>query len=603
MADNILRVALAVPRVTVGAPFENAAEIIRMLEHARPLEPDIVLFPELCISGFTCGHLFGQVDLVEKSNQALQSIVKSTERFDFVTVVSLPCRFGGVYTAASAIIQAGRILAFVPSAKAPAPLDVCNFETDASNVYAVAKNAVFRFGGGASFAVLPAVDLSTPPLFEMGLGAYGCDVILCPAAIPAVAGADLQRALRERADKAAISFVMCGAGAGESTCANVFRGFSAAAEPYGMSDISLQNGLDSFMTAWDIDLDVVRSAKHCAAPVDCITIDLPIDIMSRNELKRSVSRTPYLPDSASDKLARFTELFELQKLALCGRLSGTGIQKIILGVSGGLDSTLALLVAVGACEMLGLPSENIIAVTMPGFGTTDRTYYNALTLISELGVTLQEISISRSVTQHFEDIGHDISLHNATYENAQARERTQILFDIANSEGALVLGTGDMSEIALGWCTFGGDHLAGYGVNTCLTKGMIRGIVENIAALSLSDRLREALNDILDTPISPELIPGGAGVQSTENILGPYELHDFFLFHTIKYGFTDAKMMLYAKAAFSELSENEISRCLGIFRKRFITSQFKRACATESPAITDFNLHDFNFPSDLPTYF
>ncbi|HWQ51435.1 MAG TPA: NAD(+) synthase [Terriglobales bacterium] len=600
MADNILRVVAAVPRVTVGCPAENAEEIIRMLGQAEGLRPDIVLFPQLCLTGATCGSLFGQADLLTNADKALHAVVKASEAYDFAVVVSLPARLGGVRTAACAVLQSGRLLAYVPSATASSPLSLCKGAPETPGGTPVAASVVFRFSDGAAFSVLPAPDLSRPPLTEIQLRAAGCDVVLCPAAYPAMAGTDYKSLLADRADKCKSALVFCSAGAGESTGRHVYRGFTAAAEPFGTAGVTRQNGLDPQLAAYDVDLDIVRSATCGEAAADVI-IELSGAARSRHDLKRTVSRTPYLPETSMGQLELYSELFELQKLALCGRLTGTGLQKVIVGVSGGLDSTLALLVASGAIEMLGLPCENLVAVTMPGFGTTDRTYQNALTLIRELGATFREVPIAKSVTQHFEDIGHDPAVHNATYENAQARERTQILLDMANTEGALMLGTGDLSEISLGWCTFGGDHLAGYGVNSCLTKGMIRGIVGNIAALSFSEELREALKDILDTPVSPELLPGGAETQGTENILGPYELHDFFLFHTVKYGFSDEKLLLYAAAAFPELTGEDIARFLSTFRKKFVAGQFKRACATESPAITNFTLHDYVFPSDLPT--
>lgn len=599
MADNILRVVAAVPRVTVGCPAENAEEIIRMLGQAGALSPDVVVFPQLCISGATCGSLFGQADLLSDSDKALHAVIKATEDLDFAVVVSLPARLGGSRTAASAVLHAGRLLAYVPAA--PSSLDSCKGAFETLGKIPVNSQMIFRFSNGAAFSVLPSPDFSAFSLPEMQLRTAGCDVVLSPCAYPAMAGTDYKSILSHHANSSATAVVLCNAGAGESTGRHVYRGFAAAAEPFGMAEIAVQNGLDPMLTAFDIDLDIVRSADCAAGQPGIVTIDLPVPTRRHHDLKRTVSRTPYLPDSSMGQLELFSELFELQKLALCGRLTGTGLQKVIVGVSGGLDSTLALLVAASTIEMLGLPPENLIAVTMPGFGTTDRTYQNALTLIRDLGATFLEIPISKSVMQHFEDIGHNPDVHNTTYENAQARERTQILLDVANTEGALMLGTGDLSEIALGWCTFGGDHLAGYGVNSCLTKGMIRGIVGNIAALSFSEPLRAALKDILDTPVSPELLPGGAETQGTESILGPYELHDFFLYHTIKYGFSDEKLLLYAQAAFTELTPEEIARYLATFRKKFISGQFKRACSTESPAITNFSLHDFVFPSDMPT--
>ncbi len=601
MADNILRIAAAVPRVTVGCPFENAEEMIHMLAQAEALQPDIVVFPQLCITGATCGSLFGQADLLSNADRALHAVIKATESFDFAVVVSLPVRLGGTRTAACAVLHSGRLLAYVPSASVPSALELCGCAPEMPGQTPVVSKGVFRFSNGAAFSVLPAPDFSQFPLIETHLRASGCDVVLCPSAFPAMAGTDYKSVLAARANTSGSAVVLCNAGAGESTGRYVYRGFAAVAEPFGTAEITRQNGLDPLLVAFDIDLDIVRSAGCAKADGDAVTIELPAATCQRDDLLRTVSRTPYLPETSMGQLELFGELFELQKLALCGRLTGTGLQKVIIGVSGGLDSTLALLAASASIEMLELPRENLIAVTMPGFGTTDRTYRNALTLIRELGATFREISIAKSVTQHFEDIGHDPDVHNTTYENAQARERTQILLDIANTEGALMLGTGDLSEIALGWCTFGGDHLAGYGVNSCLTKGMIRGIVANIAALSFSKPLRTALKDILDTPVSPELLPGGAETQGTENILGPYELHDFFLYHTIKYGFPDEKLLLYAKAAFAELTEAQIAGYLKIFRKKFITGQFKRACSTESPAITGFCLHDFVFPSDMPT--
>ncbi len=603
MAQSMLRVMGVVPNVKVGCPTDNAQEIIKAMAKVGRHAADIVVFPELCLTGTTCGDLFMQSTLQSEALDGLDQVAKASVGLGFIVVVSLPLRVGGMLTAVSAVIDNGRILSFIPSVSPPAPLKKCDFAPMHVKGIPILQNVMFRFASGESFGIIPSPDLNTPPIHEMGLRASGCDAVISPVAIASFNLSGVESKLSHRADQSGMAIALVGAGAYESSYSHVYRGFCACAEPSSVVMVDRQNEFDPLYAIYDIDIDIVRSAPSLHISNDAIVIELSATTKAKDKLYRTLSATPYLPTTASEQLEFYKELFESQSIALASRLKAIGLSKVILGVSGGLDSTLALLVASRTFDMLGLARENIIAVTMPGFGTTGRTYNNALAMIRELGASLREVDISESVLLHFKEIGHDKELHNATYENAQARERTQILFDMANTDGALVLGTGDLSEIALGWCTFGGDHLAGYGVNSCLTKGMVRGVVAVQAELTISDALRATLQDVLDTPVSPELLPGGNEVQGTENILGPYELHDFLLFHTINYGFAREKLLLYAKTAFPEIGGERIEGYLVTFAKRFVSSQFKRACSTESPRLTAFNLHDYKFPSDMPRGF
>lgn len=427
----------------------------------------------------------------------------------------------------------------------------------------------------------------------------GCALILNPAYEPAAAGTVNRRGrlLSALSDASGCAVLTVNGGIGDTSSPRLYGGYISLAEN-GTLCAHQAAGMEPICLSYDLDIDLLRPTSR-AQPE-------PVLICPASEadgLHRTVNRTPYLPASRRARRAFLEETFRLQARALASRMQNTGIDRLVLGVSGGLDSTLALLVSAAACDLLSLPRGAILAVTMPGLGTCGRTYENALQLMQSLGAEMREIPISQAVLSHFADIGHSPEDRDVTYENAQARERSQILFDLGNQEGALVVGTGDLSEAALGFSTFGGDHLAGYNVNITLNKTTIRELTALIAERELISGVRETLRDILDTPVSPELLPPDeqdTPGQKTEEILGPYILHDFFLYYTLRYSLPPAKVLGYATVAFEgEFEPGFIKEKLRIFLRRFYQSQFKRSCAPDAAAVMDPNLIDYQIPSDL----
>lgn len=450
--------------------------------------------------------------------------------------------------------------------------------------------------GEVRFTVVPAAPEKLP-LYAGEIAKRGVSLVLVPSYEPMPAG-DIRRANEAlRCVSAALGCaVLCvNGGVGETSSPCLWRGFCSYAEN-GVLIAHEEAPMRSVCLSCDTDCDAVPPLSGGPDPVWILPGSGAV-----TGLLRPMSRTPYLPDENRD--AFLDEVFECQAQSLASRLENTGIGRMVLGVSGGLDSTLALLCCCRACELLGLPPDRVAAVTMPGFGTTDRTYFNALQLIELLGCTSRDIPIAGAVSSHFEDIGHDPARRDTTYENAQARERMQVLFDLANDLGALVVGTGDLSEAALGFSTFGGDHLAGYNVNICLNKTTIRALVERLAQTERFSAAAETLRDVLDTPVSPELLPPGADgatLQKSEEILGPYALHDFFLYYTLRGQFSAQKLLAYATAAFCrDYAPGVIEEKLRLFLRRFASSQFKRSCAPDAARILEPNLCGYDMPSDL----
>ncbi|MCI8623274.1 MAG: NAD(+) synthase [Provencibacterium sp.] len=452
--------------------------------------------------------------------------------------------------------------------------------------------------GELPFLVLPGAAESL--LLQTGtILSSGCALVLNPAYEPAAAGTMNRRGrlLGALSDASGCAVFTVNGGVGDTSSPQLYTGSVALAEN-GALAAHQTAGLEPLAFSYDLDTDLLHPVSRAQPEPILIAPGAETD-----GLRRMVNRTPYLPASRRARRAFLEEAFRLQARALASRMQNTGIDRLVLGVSGGLDSTLALLVSAAACDLLSLPRGAVLAVTMPGFGTCGRTYENALQLMEALGAERREIPISQAVLSHFEDIGHDPAARDTTYENAQARERTQILFDLGNQEGALVVGTGDLSEAALGFATFGGDHLAGYNVNITLNKTTIRELTALIADRELLPGVAAILRDILDTPVSPELLPPdeeGMPGQKTEEILGPYILHDFFLYYTLKYSLTPAKVLSYAAVAFEgEFDPGFIKDKLRIFIKRFYQNQFKRSCAPDAAAVMEPNLIHYQIPSDL----
>ena len=599
--NSLLRVCCISNRVKPLQPGQCLQTLLPVLDHVKADAPDIILLPQFALTGVSCGSFFQNPALLDAAGRSLEQLAVSLKGFDGFLVAGLAVSDCGRPCGACAVLQGGSLLGFIPVPDGP----LGTFPPSEGSGLFLPPDTLFG-RGSARFLVLPcpAEDLA---LHTGRILSSGCDLVLLPSAAPACAGGV------SRAEEAAaavsrglgIAVAVSCLGVGETSSPLLYRGFGGIWEQGSCLAFCMQDNSDlsgpAEVAVSDIDLDIIRAGKRSAArraPSFSSLIPSP----GRRGFLRGIPRQPFLPEEGRD--AYLDELFSLQTAALISRLQNTGIRKMILGLSGGLDSTLALLAAVRAADLLKLPRQNVVAVTMPGFGTSDRTYFNALALAEILACDSRDIPIRDSIVQHFKDIGHNISVRDVTYENAQARERTQILFDLSNSEGALVLGTGDLSEAALGWCTFGGDQLAGYNVNISLPKTVIRALVGRLADTSPDGELRDTLRDILDTPVSPELLPpeeGGGIGQKTEELLGPYELHDFFLFYLLRYHFRPSKLFYYACTAFSGAYEPSfIKDKLQLFLRRLSSGQFKRSAAPDSARLWagTFSPADFWMPSD-----
>ncbi len=599
--EGIIRIATAVPKVSVGRPDKNADYIIDIISSLKKHSPDIILFPALCLSGASCGTLFKNRALLQGCENALDRIKEATKASDSIVIVGLPESYDGRIYSVCAVIYHGNEIA--PRAGERHPLPPLSDAANAPlrNGLMPSSDAMLNFDGCA-VRIIPGDPANLPVIAgEEGLGA---DVILCPCAHPTVAGSILSResgcGLASKIYSCAVA--TCGCGFGEATSPYLYKGFTGIYECGQKLNFTAQNGTNEVISVFDADIDIIRSqrAKQPPLQLDCPITEIDKKIMPKGNLLRNIRPYPFLPSDLSE----VREIFDLQVSSLMGRISNSGIEKLVIGVSGGVDTTVALLACYKALKSLGLPSSNCIAVNMPGFGTTNRTRNNALSLIGGLNATHKEISIEASVLQHFEDIGHSAELKDLTFENAQARERSQILFDIANIENALVVGAGDLSEDALGWCTFGGDHLATFNINTSIPKTLVSEILRGLSRDGDFANLKPVLDDILNTPVSPELLPpdeAGNQLQETESILGPYKLHDFFLYYFIEYNLAPTKIFEYAKAAFKdEYDANYIKATLVVFIRRFFAGQFKRNCSPDSAMILTPCLSPeyFTMPSD-----
>lgn len=571
MIPNLVRVSVLSPEICPGEPSESLRGIRAAVRGALSLSPDMIILPPFVLCGLSAGHMAKNGAIRAAAEETLSLLAEESAGSGALVVLSTPAPFTG---------EPERIVLYKGDILRAAPGDSGRFQY-----------------GAVAFRVWQGDPLAVPLL----AGEPDCDLFLCLSDVPAPCGAPERffRAAESYSESTGCAVVLCGSARGESLAPRCFRPFAAIYEN-GM--LLARSDEDHPHITADTDLDIIRAVKR--VPTFLAQEEGARPLSEKNGILRDVPKDPFLPVDPAQRDAALREYFSLQVSALEGRMRAIGCRHLVLGVSGGIDSTLALLVCTKAMDRLGLPRSNILGVTMPGFGTTDRTYYNALKLIVGLGAQLREISISKSVMQHFEDIGHDPAVHDVTYENAQARERTQILLDIANAEHALVAGTGDLSEEALGFCTYGGDQLASFNLNSSIPKTLARRIVGLLAAEDDFAAERDILTDILDTPVSPELLPaaGAAPSQKTEEILGPYELHDFFLFYFVRYGLSPSKIYYYALNAFSgRYSPDMIKETLRVFLRRFTASQFKRSCAPDSSALgpVDLTPCGFRMPSDM----
>ncbi len=634
---DYIRIACAVPAVTVGNPEKNAEEICRYIQRADQKDCDLILFPELAVSGYTCADLFFQRTLQEGVQKALDSIVGCTVEHPALTaVVGLPVMIDGQLYNCAAVIRDGIVQGLIPKTFIPNhdefdevrwfasaadlqrnSLEAHQLGLDAWYSVPVGADLVFRLGDGALVGVEICEDLWAPVSPSAMLALGGAEVIVNLAASNETAGKRMSRRqmVKQQSWSCSCIYAFCSAGADESGQDMIFSGHSIFTQNGKILDENTELIAENYMMICDGDLGVIRSERsrkntfrEAAGlygkqfPVR-ICESLPKALRSDGTML-AVEKMPFVPAEETNRQEDCNAVFEIQVAALRRRLGAIGA-KAVVGVSGGLDSTLALLVAVEAMRRLGRPLTDVHGVTMPCFGTTDRTCGNAVALITKLGITCKHIDIIKAVTGHFEDIGHDPALYDATYENAQARERTQVLMDYAGMVGGIVVGTGDLSELALGWCTYNGDHMSMFAVNAAVPKTLISPLIRTICQRPDFTDAKTVLEDILDTPISPELLPPdvrGDISQRTENIVGPYALHDFFLYYMLRFDFSPAKIFALACRAFAdEYDRNTVKKWLIVFYQRFFSQQFKRNCMPDGVKTGDISLSPragWRMPSD-----
>ena len=626
---GFLRIAAAIPSVNVADCSYNIKSIINQIDQACQHNAEVVLFPELSVTGYSCADLFAQSVLLDSAVAGLEAIRQHSAGLgDVLIVVGAPLKNGDkLFNTAVAICQ-GCYVGVVPKTFLPNYNEFyeCRWFASASecNVgsITIADTTDIPFGtdiiinkGSARIAIELCEDLWTPIPPSSYNAVAGANVILNLSASDEVIGkhAYLFDLIKQQSAKLRCAYVYSSAGFGESSTDVVYAGNGIICENGRCLAKTARFVTNPQLAIADIDVERLTTERQKAntfrseTPIpDSMTVDVPSVIrhFSDAPLRNDIYPTPFIPESDKILNARCEEIINIQAMGLMRRLSFTHTKHLVVGISGGLDSTLAILVAVEAFDRLGLDRKGIVAITMPGFGTTDRTYTNAIKLMQSLRITIREISIAKSVTQHFEDIGHDISVHDTTYENSQARERTQILMDVSNQEGGLVIGTGDLSELALGWCTYNGDHMSMYAVNASIPKTLIACLVKFVAGTMDADT-SATLHDVVDTPISPELVPAdedGNIQQKTEDLVGPYELHDFFLYYFMRHGFRPMKIFLLAQKAFEgQYDDDVIKHWLKTFFRRFFSQQFKRSCLPDGPKVGSISLSprgDWRMPSD-----
>ncbi len=626
---GIYKTAALSPRVTVASPEKNARTAFEMLKKADEEGVGLAVLPELHLSAYTCADLFHQDALILGCERALAALLEKTRDMKMVWLCGIPVRIGGALYNCAAVCQSGKILGVVPKTYLPNYQEYYEKRWFASGKNAGVKTVrlcgqqalfgemLFRFGEMVlGVELCEDVWVPVPPSSRLCLA--GANVIAnLSASNELVAKSDYRRSLIERQSGGCISgYIYASAGVGESTTDMVFSGACLIAENGGILAENRRFEEDGSMITGCIDVQKLMAERRKngsfhdnAVFTGALSEEIPVvegeePELHAEQIDRRWNPTPFIPDTPETMEARCREIFAIQSCGLAKRLSHTGLTRAVIGISGGLDSTLALLVAAEAMKRLSLPAKNILAVTMPGFGTTDRTYQNALELIDSLGAELKEVDIRPACIQHMKDIGQDPDLHDITYENTQARQRTYILMDLANKNGGILVGTGDLSELAMGWCTYNGDHMSMYGVNASVPKTLVRHLVSYVASIS-DKRTRAVLEDVLDTPVSPELLPPdekGQIQQKTEDTIGPYELHDFFLYHFMRFGFEREKLKFLALRAFEgKYDEAVIDKWLSAFYRRFFNSQFKRSCVPDSPKVGSVSVSprgDWRMPSD-----
>lgn len=637
-AFGYIKTAAITPDIRVADCDFNKEQIMRGIDEAVAENVKIAVFPELCITGYTCSDLFWQSALLKAARQALIEISKYTEGKDMLVFVGLPFEAEGkLYNVAAALFD-GEVLGIVPKKNLPNYAEfyeMRHFTPGSDKVVYIDFDGVemVPFGMNQLFschntiapikaAVEICEDLWVPLPPSVSHALAGANIVVNLSASDEATGKDMYRKelIRGQSARLICGYVYASAGEGESTTDLVFSGHNIIAENGTL--LAESERFKNQMVCGFIDVDKLNSERRrmttypAAADVqgnDYVETDFMFaaynpesvdDKEKMDDFDRFVDRAPFVPSGKADREKRCEEILMIQAMGLKKRLVHTHAKSAVIGISGGLDSTLALLVTAKAFDMAGLDRKDIIAVTMPGFGTTDRTYTNALELTGKLGATLKEINISEAVLKHFKDIDHDISVHDVTYENSQARQRTLLLMNLANKYNGMVIGTGDMSELALGWATYNGDHMSMYGVNASVPKTLVRHLVKYYADTCSDEVLTKVLYDVLDTPVSPELLPPEDGKisQKTEDLVGPYELHDFFLYQILRFGFTPKKVFYLAEKAFAGVYDREtILKWLKVFYRRFFAQQFKRSCLPDGPKVGSVAVSprgDLRMPSD-----
>ena len=623
MKDGFLKVAAMTPDVLVANPVFNGEKIREGMDLAAKEGARLLLLPELCLTAYTCSDLFIQGTLLESVKEEIEKIKDWSMNQNMITVFGAPLEFYGKLYNCAVFVYQGKILGIVPKqfipnysefyearhfTRGPKKVEWIHF---LGEEVPFGANLLFACEEMPNFIIGCEIceDLWTPLPPSSHHAMKGATIIVNPSASVETTTKEVYRKnlVSMQSARLVSAYVYADAGEGESTTDVVFSGHNLICENGTVLAESkrFQNG----MICGEIDLNRLAADRRRMStflPETEEDYEMVRFSMKPEEttLTRQFSKTPFIPANQAEREKRCDEIVTLQAMGLKKRLAHTRAQSAVIGISGGLDSTLAVLVTARAFDLLEIPREKIICVTMPCFGTTDRTYQNAVTLTKELGATLKEVRIMKAVEQHFEDIGHDPSLHNVTYENSQARERTQILMDLSNKYNGLVIGTGDLSELALGWATYNGDHMSMYGVNASVPKTLVRHLVRYFADTTNQEGLRASLMDVLDTPVSPELLPPVDGVisQKTEDLVGPYELHDFFLYYMLRFGFSPKKIFRIAKHTFAgDYEDKTIYKWLRTFCWRFFAQQFKRSCLPDGPKVGSIAVSprgDLRMPSD-----
>ena len=623
MKDGFVKVAAVTPKIVVADPISNAKLICEKLIEAAEHGAKVIVFPELCITGYTCGDLFLQGKLLEEAVVALEQIANETKNVDALVFVGLPIVHHGKLYNVAAGISRGNVLGFVPKTYIPTynefyegrhftsgMKEVVEVPFKEGTTVPMGTNLLFSCSSFPQLKVAAEIceDLWSPMPPSILHALNGATLLVNLSASDETTGKDTYRKSLVSGQSARLlcGYIYASAGDGESTQDVVYSAHNLIAENGKVlkeAERFTNETIYSEIDFWRLEMERRRMTTFMARFDGYREVFFDLERVE-TALTRTVEKLPFVPSGERDRIKRCEEIFYIQAMGLKKRLEHTHCQSAVIGISGGLDSTLALLVTVRAFDLLGMPHERIKAVTMPGFGTTDRTYDNAVKLIHSLGADFAEISIKEAVTVHFQDIGHDSSVHDVTYENSQARERTQILMDLANKTGGMVIGTGDLSELALGWATYNGDHMSMYAVNSSVPKTLVRHLVRYYADTCGDKELEAVLLDVLDTPVSPELLPPEDGKisQKTEDLVGPYELHDFFLYHMLRLGYGPAKIYRLARYAFDgEYDDETILKWLRNYYRRFFSQQFKRSCLPDGPKVGSVAVSprgDLRMPSD-----